>query len=124
MLNLSYLKITNEHIQDVSRWKRHYGLRVIGSTPDGKKVVNGLDVYKFTSALGFDLELLLTVLDKNDCVVDWLSYVKSATIEKHLMSNLDKKLSYAITEVYGERYWLEVRVKISLWFIEYMKDQQ
>jgi hypothetical protein len=122
-LNKKYLKITEQQIPDVSRWKRHYGLRKVGTTEDGKDVINGLDVYKFTSALGQDLELLLLYLDQHDHVVDWLTYVKSATIEQWLMSAIIKKISYPITEVYGERYWLEVKQRIMIWFITYMEDQ-
>jgi len=56
-------------------------------------------------------------------VVDWLTYVKSATIEQWLMSTIIKKICYPITEVYGERYWFEVKKRIMIWFIAYMKDQ-
>jgi hypothetical protein len=117
-----YVKITEQHVDDVSRWKRHYGLRAIGTTEDGKTVINGLDVYKVTSACGQDLELLLMFLDQRGCVVDWLGYAKTATIESWLMETILRKISYPITEVWGERHWLQVRARLGLWFIEYMDD--
>jgi hypothetical protein len=76
------------------------------------------------SSQGMDLELLLMFLDQHRCVVDWLTFVKSATVEGWLMTTVLRKISYPIIEVYGERYWLEVRNRIAIWFIAYMKDQE
>jgi len=117
-----YLKITEQHVYDVQRWKQHYGLRVVGVTTDDKRVISGLDIYKFNTSLGIDLELILTFLDQHKCTIDWLTYVKSATVEGMLMSSILKKISYPIIEVHGERHWLEIKTRIMLWFIEYMNE--
>lgn len=77
-----------------------------------------------TTACGQDLELLLMFLDRNNCVVDWLTYCKSATIEGWMMTTIIRKISYPITEVWGERYWLEIKNRIMIWFISYMNDQK
>lgn len=118
------IRISNQEILDVSRWKRHYGLRKVGQTVDGKNVISGLDVYKITSSQGFDLELLLLHLDTNNCVVDWIGYCKSATVEGWLMKTIIKKISYPIIEVYGERVWNEVFQRIATWFIAYMEQYE
>lgn len=113
--------IDQAFIKDVACWKQHYGLRSVGTTSDGKNVISGLDVFKLTSSIGVDLEIVLISLDQHGSVVDWLTYVKAATVEGWLIMTVLRKLQYPITEVYGERHWKEVETRIKLWFIEHMK---
>jgi hypothetical protein len=120
----STIKISSQQQKDVSVWKRHYGMRSIGVTHESKMICNGLDVYKHTSACGYDLELLLIHLHNHDCVVDWLGFCKSATIEGWLISTILRKIKFPIMEVYGKEYWNEIEFRIKLWFIEFMKTQE
>ena len=118
------IKINEGFHNDVSRWKLHYGLRQIGSTEDGKRVISGLDVFKYTTSQGIDLELLLLFFDQHRCVVDWVGYCKTATVECWMMPTILRKISYPITEVYGERYWNECKSRIMIWFMMYMETQK
>ena len=108
--------LTEEDIQQVKRWKRHYGFRPIGKTQDDKIVINGLDVYKMTSSVGLDLELVLIELQSDNCVVDWIGYSKSALIENWSVKTIFTKIRFPIIEAYGKHFWEECEVKLKLWF--------
>lgn len=122
-VNEKYLKISKQLIQDSKRWKRHYGLRSIGETEEGETVIYGLDVFKFVTSQGVDLTTVLDFLKSNNCVVDWLGFSKAAILEGWIIFNLLKRISHPIIDVYGERYWVEVRIRIGVWFIEYINTE-
>jgi hypothetical protein len=71
-----------------------------------------------TSSVGLDLELVLIQLDQNNCVVDWVGYLKSAMIEGWTISTIIKKIRFPIMEVYGSDYWIECEIRIKRWFVE------
>ena len=112
------LSITEEDIKEVKCWKQHYGFRQIGETPEKVRVISGLDVYKMTSSVGLDLELVLTQLQQENCVVDWIGYVKSATIEHWLIQSIITKIKFPITEAYGRPFWEQCELRIKKWAID------
>jgi hypothetical protein len=67
---------------------------------------------------------LLLFFDQHHCVVDWVGYCKTATVECWMMPTILRKISYPITEVYGERYWNECKSRIMIWFMMYMETQK
>jgi hypothetical protein len=71
-----------------------------------------------TSSVGLDLELVLIQLEQNNCVVDWVGYLKGATIENWSIKTILKKIRFPIMEVYGLSYWKECELRIKKWFIE------
>ena len=113
--------IDEPFIKEVACWKQHYGLRQVGVTTDEKPVIYGLDVYKYVSSQGIDLDTMLSVLDKRGALVDWVGFAKAATVEGWLIDTILRKVGYAVTEVHGARYWAEVEQRIKLWFIELYK---
>jgi hypothetical protein len=117
------LIITEEDIQQVKRWKKHYGFRVIGKTEEEKIVINGLDVYKMTTSVGLDLELVLIKLEQNNCIVDWISYIKSAMIEKWPIKTIITKIRFPIIEAYGTHFWEECEYRIKLALDKIIFDQ-
>lgn len=106
--------ISKEDIQQVKRWKQHYGFRPVGKTPEARIVINGLDVYKMTSSVGLDLELVLINLQQHNCLVDWTEYAKSALIEGWPVKSIFTKIRFPIIEAYGIEHWEECEVRLKL----------
>lgn len=81
-----------------------------------------MDTFKLISSQGYDLEInILDSIILVHGIVDWLTFVHCATYEGWTMKTILLKIENPITDVYGKDYWQEVRKKISIWFIEYMK---
>lgn len=123
----NYLNISEIHIKDLERWKKHYGLRQVGYYLKNNHqfpVYSGLDTFKLISSQGYDLEInILDSIILIHGIIDWLTFVQCATYEGWIMKTILLKIENPITDVYGKDYWLEVKKRISLWFIEYMKNK-
>ena len=69
-----------------------------------------------TSSVGLDLELVLIELQQNNCVVDWIGYVKGALIEKWPIKTIFTKIRFPIIEAYGQEFWSECELRLQLLF--------
>lgn len=122
------MKISQSHIQDLKRWKQHYGLRQSGfyykpDDPTPYPVYSGLDTFKLISSQGYDLEInILHHLVQINGIVDWLTFVQCATHEGWLMTTILQKIEMPITDIYGQDYWQGVKSRIYIWFKEYMNS--
>lgn len=111
-------KFLNGGCYDIAKrkWKKHFGIRPIGTTVDGKVVMRGLDVFKVSEALGVPLDIILEHLQTQNQVVDWVDFIITSLDHGWQIKTTMNKIEYTISDVYGKKYCEEVMVRIK-WYV-------
>jgi len=73
-------------------------------TGDNKIVVSGYSVFKFMETKGLPLDFMLSHLDKDEYVVDWLEFILTAEQHNWKLKGTLIKIENAMTDVYGSEY--------------------
>ena len=77
-------------------------LKFAGKTQDEKVVVSG--VFQFFETYGLSLDVIITALDKNNLVIDWLDFFDAAHVSGMKRNHIISKLEEAITSSHDETY--------------------
>lgn len=75
-----------------------------GVTEDGKIVVSGYSVFKFTESKGVPLDFLLSTLSKDEYVIDWLEFILVSVKHKWKLKGTLIKIENSMIDVYGREY--------------------
>lgn len=90
----------------VSYAKRKRGsdtLKIVGKTPEGKDVIQG--VFKLVSSLtGLPLENILLLMKKHDMVVDWLDFYEQCLKNNWNPNRTLERIRLSVREVYGDEH--------------------
>lgn len=81
---------------------KNYHISIVGSTTDGKFVVN--NVFQFTSTAGVPLTEILIYCQSHNMVIDWLDYYNSAISLGMERSRILSRISADVADSFGTEY--------------------
>jgi len=87
-------------------------LRVVGKTPDGKTVVDG--IFTMVATYGVPLDVVVSFLDDRGHVPDWVSFYKQAVREGWPSDRTLLRLEAVVGDVYGPVYREEWKKRMGL----------
>jgi alanyl-tRNA synthetase len=87
-------------------------LRVVGSTEDGKKVVNGDFIFRLMESRGLPLEDILFQLDENNCIIDWIGFYKESQKAQWQVKTFLLRIETTVREVFGKIYCEQVMLRL------------
>lgn len=99
------------------KWKRHYGLRVIGKTEDDKQVVFGSDVFNMCDSQGVPLEVVLERFKEENKVVSWCDYFEAGIDHNWTFKRILSMIEYTLDDVYGHEYSQKVLTRIRVYVV-------
>jgi hypothetical protein len=84
-------------------WKRCKP-KIVGKTTDGKDVVSGYDIFKWTESIGLPLDVIVELYNQRNTVIDWIEFVQTSLLHSWKYSNTLLKIQMSLSDVYDDRY--------------------
>lgn len=109
-------------------YKLNYGIRFSGLHNESEKLMfYGFDLFFQVTGNGLDLEGFLTFCKQNDFLIDWYNFQRTSIERANWkFSTLKKKVSYPVIDVFGEKYWEELKYRFMKyeWSIMNSEDKE
>ncbi len=93
-----------------------------GHTVDGKMVISGNSLFRFVETKGVPLDFLLSSLDKDLYVVDWLEFILVSVQNNWKLKGTLLKIENSLIDVYGRDYSTPIIEKINRRCLPFMED--
>ena len=86
----------------------------VGSTPEGRSVIRG--AFKYVNEHGIPLDVLLSVLEKNNSVIDWSDFLEEAVSTGWNLNTIVTRVTEAVSDSYDRDSGDEIikRIKLTL----------
>lgn len=95
-------------------------INVIGTTPEGKDVVQG--AFYFVETHGIPLDMVIQQLENKNMIIDWCDFYECALENNWGVRTIFSKIEIALFDLYGRDYAENVIKRLHLYLNVKHKD--